>query len=270
MSETQNANYTRMNGGIVTYLKQSYVVMKNEIVKFTRGKKMLLFTALIFLVLILLTAVPYILGEGLSDNATELAASYSSFIALIVLLFATLFASTSLVSEFEERTALILFTRPVKKSSILLGKLTASMVIGIAFLAFYYIFTSVVSLAVAGSVDATLLTSFGLAVLYLFCMVGIALLISSVMKKGSTATIITFVMSLLIFSIISTLLGAYDVENWWLPDIASSAIYDVFGFTFGGMMPAVTVDLVQTSGVFIVWGLVTTVIAYFLFKRRSF
>ena len=143
------------------------------------------------------------------------------------------------------------------------------MVIGIAFLAFYYIFTSVVSLAVAGSVDATLLTSFGLAVLYLFCMVGIALLISSVMKKGSTATIITFVMSLLIFSIISSLLGVYDVENWWLPDIASGAIFDVFGLTLGGM-PAVTVDLVQTSGVFIAWGLVTTVIAYFLFKRRSF
>jgi len=120
MSETQDANnYIRMRGGISTYLKQSYVVMKNEIVKFTRGKKMLLFTALIFLVLILLTAVPYLLGDGLTDNATELAASYSSFVALIVLLFATLFASTSLVSEFEERTALILFTRPVKKSSIL-------------------------------------------------------------------------------------------------------------------------------------------------------
>ena len=60
MSETQNANnYIRMRGGVSTYLKQSYVVMKNEIVKFTRGKKMLLFTALIFLVLILLTAVPY-------------------------------------------------------------------------------------------------------------------------------------------------------------------------------------------------------------------
>ena len=143
------------------------------------------------------------------------------------------------------------------------------MVIGIAFLAFYYAFTSVVSLAVAGSVDSTMLTSFGLAVLYLFCMVGIALLISSVMKKGSTATIITFVMSLLIFSIVSTLLGAYDVENWWLPDVASGAIYDVFGFTFAGI-PAATVDLARTSGVFVAWGLVTTLIAYFLFKKRSF
>ena len=39
MSETQDANnYIRMRGGISTYLKQSDVVMKNEIVKFTRGK----------------------------------------------------------------------------------------------------------------------------------------------------------------------------------------------------------------------------------------
>lgn len=136
------------------------------------------------LVLALLTGMPYLFGGELPDTTTTLSSYYASFVVILVLLFATLFSSTSLVSEFEERTALILFTRPIKKSSILLGKLMASMVVGIIAVGIYYLVTAIISFIVAGGVASDLFVSFGLAVLYLFCMSGIALLISSVMKKG--------------------------------------------------------------------------------------
>lgn len=253
----------RMKHNLGTYLKQAYIVMKNEMVKFTRGKKILVYGALMVLVLALLTGMPYLFGGELPDTTTTLSSYYASFVVILVLLFATLFSSTSLVSEFEERTALILFTRPIKKSSILLGKLMASMVVGIIAVGIYYLVTAIISFIVAGGVASDLFVSFGLAVLYLFCMSGIALLISSVMKKGSTAAIITFIIPLMIFSIISTILMMNDVATWWLPLDASNAILSLFD-------PTVVTNVSQSAGVLAVWGFVTTIIAYLFFRKRNF
>lgn len=270
MSKLENdANApVRMTGGILTYIKQSFTVMRNESVKFLRGKKLLLFTVLIAVVLALITFLPYLLDGELPDNIPTTSGLYISFISIIVLLFATLFSSTSLVSEFEERTALILFTRPVKKSSIMLGKILASMIIGIVFIGVYYLITGIVTTVVAGGVDENLFTSFGLAVLYLFCMSGIALLISSLVKKGSTAAILTFMTPLLIFSIVSSILVIYGFETWWMPNDASGAIYSVFDIPAESQ--SADPNVLQSAGVLGAWGLVTMLIAYLLFKRRDF
>lgn len=260
-----------MKGGIADDLRQSYVVMKNEMTKFFRGKRMLLFLALVVTVLLLITVLPYALGGGLPKDPKELIVTYVSFVSLLILLAATLFASVTIVSEYEERTALILFTRPIKKSSIFLGKFLASLIIGIAFVGLYYLLVALISLIVAGGVDIGLAKSLLLALMYVIGTFGIAILISSVMKKASTSTIVVFMMLLIILPIISAVVivslttDIYNVDSyydaWWMLDQAANAITNVI---------STTVDIARESLVMVVWGIVPTLIAFILFRRREF
>ncbi|MFA5452261.1 MAG: ABC transporter permease subunit [Candidatus Methanomethylophilaceae archaeon] len=265
-----------MKEGVADDLRQSYVVMKNEMTKFFRGKRMLLFLGLVVTVLLLITVLPYALGDGLSKDPKEIIQTYISFVYLLVLLAATLFASVTIVSEYEERTALILFTRPIKKSSIFLGKFSASLIIGIAFVGLYYLLVALISLIVAGGVDSEMAKSLLLAVMYVIGTFGVAILISSIMKKASTSTIITFVILLMILPIISAVIivsltpESIDVftnpdvvfyDAWWMLDQASNAIYGVL---------STTVNVARESLVMVAWGLASTAVAFILFKRKEF
>ena len=204
--------------------RQSFVVMRNEIKKFFSGKRMLIYLALLGIILFVITFVPYILGSSLPEDAAMLATTYISMSSLIVLMGSTLFASISIVSEYEERTALIVFTRPISKFSIFFGKFLACIVTSIGFIAFYYVFGMIVSLVIAGSVDVAFVQSFLLACAYALGTTGIAMAISSVMKKASTSTILTFVALLIIIPALTMVFGIAGFETTWMIDQASASI----------------------------------------------
>lgn len=212
-----------MANGVQETARQSIVVMKNEIRKFFSGKRMMVFLLLMGAILFILTFAPYIVGSGLSKDVGQLTSNYLMMSSFIVLMGATLFASISIVSEYEERTALIIFTRPIRKISIFVGKMLASLAVTIGFVALYYIFTAVVSLIAAGGIDPDLWVSMGMAFIYAFATTGIAVLISTILKKASTATIITFVVLLAVLPALSLVLNM-SMDASWMIDQAGGTI----------------------------------------------
>ena len=198
--------------------RQSLVVMKNEIKKYFSGKRMFVFLALLGIIVFVIVFAPYMFGNEANPTYFLMMSS------LVVLMASTLFASISIVSEYEERTALIVFTRPIRKTSIFAGKALACLVLTIGFTALYYIIAIIVSAVVKGSVSADMLTSFGLACAYAFGTIGIAMFVSSIMKKGSTATIITFVILAIIITAFSLVLNAANVDSFWMIDQAAGSI----------------------------------------------
>lgn len=207
-----------MGNNFTESARQAFVVMKNEIKKYFSGKRMLVFAALLAIIVFVIVVAPYMFGEKTNP------VYFVMMSALVVLMAATLFASISIVSEYEERTALIVFTRPIRKTSIFAGKAMACIVLTIGFTALYYLIALIVSLAVDGSVNADLFASFGMACAYAFGTIGIAMLVSSVMKKGSTATIITFVIIAVIVTALSMVLNAANVDSSWMIDQAAGSI----------------------------------------------
>lgn len=243
-------------------VRQSFVVMKNEIRKFMRGRKMLIFTALVALILVAITAVVIYSEHGLGDDGKELSSLYLGFSLMIVLIAATLFTSTSIVSEFEERTALILFTKPIRKWSIYLGKFLASIVVVVGFTVVYYLI--VAALCAVPGLDDSLWQSLAAAVCYGVAASGVALLISSFMKKSSTASIMTFMTLLLLISVITLVLAIGGVDDaWFMLDNAQGAVTGVLSSDGYG-------HLGRECGVMLAWGAATIVAGYFLFKRRQF
>jgi len=248
--------------------RQTYVVAKNEIRKFLRGKKLYIYILLTAAIFALMTFLPYALGISLRDfSGEEIVYEYLYFVSLLVLLAATLFASSAIVSEFEERTALVLFTRPIKKTSIFLGKWLGCLILETAVIVLYYLGVAAVSLIMGGSLPSVLLTSLGMAFLYILATTGIALLFSSIMKKGSTSAILTFFFLMLILSLISTVIAfSADVDPWFMLDQASNAILPASALENLG----VAVDAVKAAGAMIAWCIVTTVLAWIAFIKREF
>jgi len=278
--------------GIKGDLYQIGIVSKYEMLKYIRGKKIYVFSAIMLLVLFLMTILPYLIGDGLSEDPMDLmvggsaSIGYSSMISLFVIFGATLFASGALVSEFEERTALLTFTRPIKKESVFFGKMLASFLFTAVFILAYYLIVIIISLIVAGGVASNILSSIAISMLYILAVNAVAFLISAFLKKGSTAAIMTFILFLLIFQMLTSIMMIFGIEPVYDLTYTSMAIESVMS----GAVTAPIIDhstgdtlvmfgremynYVPTVGlavsIMVVWLIVATAIAMVQFKRREF
>lgn len=246
-------------------MRQSFVVMRNEFRKFFYGKKMLLFlgltAAVLALIIVMIAALDPFSGEDNEEYLTEML--FISFYSFIILIAVTLFGATSIVSEYEERTALILFTKPIRKSSIYIGKLMASIVLTFVFTCIYYAIAAV-SCAVFGGIGTEMLVSFGLSACYIFGANGVALLISSVARKSSTSSIIVFMLFLVLFTVISSVIetGSGSGTAFWMIDQASGGIVNALSDDYSNGL--------RDAAVMLIWGAVSSAAGYWLFKKRDF
>ena len=248
-------------------LRQSYVVAKNEIVKFLRGKRIIVHIVITAIFFAMITAVVYYYREDIWAGGSEgVTTIYTIFLFLLLIIAATLFSSVTIVSEFEERTALVLFTRPIKKTPIFLGKLIGCLAIEMAVLVAYYVGMTIVSFFF-NDVSSAILVSFGSATLYLLAASGIGMLMSSILKKASTATIITVLLLFLILPVASSVTGYFgNVDLWFMLDQASHAI-EIYP---PGALGVPEIDILRAAGVMVVWFIVPTILAWLAFIRREF
>jgi len=202
------------------------VITKNEIIKSVRGKKFLVSVIIVVVVFALVTGLQFIIKTwDKVDNMGMLADVYLDTLPLVIALVVALLSSIALVSEFEERTALILFTRPVRRTSILVGKIISCIIIEAAIILIYYILVVIIGLIKVDGLSMSIITSYGFAVLYAFAISGVAFIISAFLKKGSVCTIISLLVLLLVVPITSTMMGSDGGENWYMVDQAGDTVY---------------------------------------------
>ena len=256
--------------GFADDVRLSFVVMHNELLKHVRGRRILVLSALIGLILAAITAAVVFLGDGLGDDPVGLSSLYCMVISLMIIISVTLFGATTIVSEYEERTALILFTRPIRKWSIFTGKFMAAFAITTAFVIVYYLVVAVLCLIGPGKIDGTLWVSLGYAVCYCFATTGVAVLISCFMKKASTSSILTFfTLALFLDIVVAVVILAAGLDDpWYMINSAGNAITSVFGNDLLG--PGDPVDGPRTVMVLLLWGFVPAILGYLGFSRRDF
>ena len=247
--------------------RQAFIVAKYEIMKFMSGKKILIFGIINALVLAILTIV--IFAVQIDNLDTKLGLSlYISVSSWLMLLGATLFSASSLVAEFEEKTALMLFTKPIRKGSIFMGKMMASYALNLIFVIIYYAIASIAIAIKTGGFTSNIFASIGYCMLYILSLTGIAMLFSALMKKSSSASILTFVFILLVPSIIAIAIqiiafssGGSTPDMWYILDYASQSVAtSISGTVDNGPRDAL---------VMLVWGIVPLLGSYFLFRRRE-
>ncbi|TLZ58644.1 MAG: ABC transporter permease [Methanobacteriota archaeon] len=250
-------------------LTQVFVVASYEIRKYLRSRRLLGVLVIIALVVGLILGLPPALGRSYSSDANRFVGTFAGFTEILVILCGTLFAADALVSEHEKRTGYFLFPNPVRRETIVIGKLLASLAASAGIILLYYLAATIAALIVTGHVTWEIGLSAAYALAYMACVVGVAFLLSAVLKGTITATVLTF---FLFFPIVSVALSAGGVQPWFIPSAASGIIGNVLTppFTPPPPEPAPYIADVATSlAVFAVYFVVSAILATLLFRRRE-
>jgi ABC-type transport system involved in multi-copper enzyme maturation permease subunit len=265
-----------------TDINQIGTVARYDILKYLRSRRLLGMIIIEALVLLLITALPPLLGNQYADNADSFINTYAGFASMLVVIGATLFAGDAIVSEYQNRTGFLLFPTPVKKGTLLAGKFIASMGAMFLVLLIYYGVALLLGLAITGSFSTLGVESLLLAMLYSVMALSVGYLISTLMKGATGALILTFALFLFIFSIVTQVLSIGNVDPWFIPTFAGQTIqyitqvpYPVGGTnTFGNGQQSITSttfipDVGVAVAVMVAYAAVAIVLSYFFFKRRE-
>lgn len=213
--------------GTISNLRQIIVVTRYELLKHSRRRR--LFAVLIIAALagILLIVVPYTLNVALPKAAKDWASTFFSFASTLTVVVGAFFAGDAIASEFEHKTAYVLFPNPVKRTSLVLGKFTAALASTLLPIGFYYILGAGGLLSIYGTVPLEIATSFLYAILYLLCVLGLTFLFSALLKSSMSATLLSFFMFILILQIVSSVITLAGIEPWYMPNYEGGSITQV-------------------------------------------
>jgi ABC-2 type transport system permease protein len=254
---------------------QFVTVANYEIRKYIRSRRLLGMLILVGVIVGLFLGLPPALGSAYASTPNAFVSTFATFAGLLVVLGGVLFAADALVSEHEKRTGYFLFPNPVRREVLVLGKMAASVIVCTAVLSLYYGAAAVAALAVTGSLSWDVGLSYVYALGYMTAVVGVAYFLSALLKSTVAATVLTFFLFTLIFSIIGGILPLAKVDPWFIPTSASGIIANVLGgpTVRGGPGGAADRGFVPDPAtsllVFAAYAIVSGVLAILWFRRRE-
>jgi ABC-2 type transport system permease protein len=212
-------------------LKNMYITTKFEMLKHIKRKRILITLILAILIPLLFFIIPPLLGHSYPDTANGFATGILLFASLLIIISGAIFAGDSVSGEFENKTGLLLFPTPQRKSSIFIGKYIASVIATWLIVSLYYLITIFEIFPIYGlsGISVEIAQSFLLALLYSTSVVSVVFLFSSIMKKTITSSLIGFFFLLLILPIISTVLIVAEVNPWFIVSHNEILITNVLG-----------------------------------------
>jgi ABC-2 type transport system permease protein len=253
--------------------KQAAIVAAYEIRKYLRGRRLIGMLILVVVIVALILALPPVLRQPYTKDPNEFVSTFASFTGLLAILSGVLFASDALCSEHEKRTGYFLFPNPVRRETIVVGKILASLGASALVLLLYYVAAMISAQIVTGSITGEMLLSLVYALAYMLCIVGVAFLLSAVLRGTISSAVLTFFLFTLIFTIVQGLLIAGKVSPWFLPSAASTIIGEVLGPSTPRPGPGGAFEFHADPGtsvaVFVVYFVVGGILAILAFKRRE-
>jgi len=216
--------------------KNMYLTIKFEMLKHIKRKRILITLILAILIPLIFFIVPPLLGQDYADTANGFAASNLGFVNLLIILSGAIFTGDSISGEFENKTGLLLFSTPQRKSSIFTGKYIASVIATWLIVSLYYLITimEIASIYGVSGISVEIAQSFLLALLYSTSVVSIVFLFSSIMKKTITSTLIGFFLLMMILPIITAVFILAEVDPWFIVTHNADLITNVIGTGNGG------------------------------------
>lgn len=213
------------------------------------------------------------------QSSQDFAERFMQFANTLIVILVTFFGADAIVSEYQNRTAYLLFPNPVSREIMFAGKFIASFVASLIMIGLFYILTMSLSLATLGDVAKYLPLSFCFAALFLVACLAVAFFISSILKGSTGAIILTFFMFLMILPIVMSVGMLSGAKMWFLisfmGDLPTTSLswdhYPVdssqtqFGFTFYNFYP----DPGTSVAVLLAYLVIFSILTIILFRRKQ-
>lgn len=204
------------------------IITAYEFLKHIRRKRLYVILGLTLVAELAVIILMPVLMDEYPDSVMLMAATLTVGPSLATI-GAVFFAGDAIAGEFEGRTGFILFTNPVKRTTLITGKYLASCAAVALLVIFGYIITDITLLAIYGEVPFETVKSFGLCLLFGGAVLSITFFFSSISKGAMGATVITLVVLMVISGIVESVLVMAGKPYWFLPSTGGDSIALVYG-----------------------------------------
>lgn len=221
-------------------LEKLRIVAEYEFLKHIRRKRLYIILGLTLIAELAVIILMPVLMDKYPDSVMAMAATLTVGPSLAAI-GAVFFAGDSIAGEFESRTGFILFTNPIRRTTLIAGKYLASCAAVILMIIFGYVVTDITLLVIYGELPAETFQSFGMCLLFGGAVLSLTFFFSSISKGAMGATILTLVLLMVISPIVESVLAMSGNEYWYLPSTGGDSIALVYGgieLFMEGMMPA--------------------------------
>ena len=204
---------------------------------------LLVFSAATIMIELLYSVTPYFVMSGTSAKEKILGYLWSFVLSSLPAFAAVFFGSPSISSEIETKTALHVFTLPIPRIILLLGKFFSSVTVTSIIVITYTLFEAAVFQYIFNTLIIQLLYSFLLTLLFVLSFSAMTFLISSLFNRNTYAYITALIIYLLVFSAATIMIELlYSVTPYYLlnnaASITSRVYIDIyFGISTNGSNP---------------------------------
>ena len=207
---------------------ETYLSVKFELVKHLKRRRLPIVAALAVI-------VPLIFYVSVPDTAGEFAATVLSFLNILIIISAAMFAGDAVCGEFEKKTSLLLFPTPQRRSAIFAGKYVAALLATFLVVFLYYLVMTLQTTQLYGwgQIPTELAKSFLTALIYSAAAVSVVYFFSALLKRSISSTIVGFLFLMMILPIVSLILMRVNQEPWFIVSYSANLITDVLGVSGG-------------------------------------
>ena len=213
-------NVESVRGGV----SQTWLSVRFELLKHLKRRRLAILVALA-------TILPLLPLIRTPDTAVEFAGNSLSFMTVLIIVSAAMFAGDAVCGEFEKKTSLLLFPTPQSRGSIFAGKYVAALACTFLVVALWYVVLTLETGALYGwgEIPAEMWKSIMTALLFSTAAVGVAFLVSSVLKRSISATILIFLILMMILPIVTMIMTLLETEPWFVVTYSANLITTVLG-----------------------------------------
>ncbi|MFA5309575.1 MAG: ABC transporter permease [Dehalococcoidales bacterium] len=205
------------------------IVIKYEFLKHIRRKRLYIILGIALVVEALaLILVPTLMTGGYPDSVMLMATILTVGPSLAAI-GAVFFAGDAIAGEFEGKTGFLLFTNPIKREVLWIGKYLAGLIAVTLLIIFTYIIIAVSLGVIYHEVPVQILGSFGLCLIYAASVLSLTFFFSAVSKGSMGATIMTLLFIWVLSGIVQSILGFTNNPYWFLISAGGDSINLPYG-----------------------------------------
>ena len=192
-------------------LQQIYDIGYFEFIRnFKKTLILLGISAVIFILVFILEEGRLRKGIELPEDPADFALKFLILtIDSLILISATSYGGSIIVTDFEKLTGNILFPK-ISRERLFVGRFLANYLMNAIVILFYYILVGFIVLIKYSSIPKILWTSLGWALLYVLLILSFTMLFSSFMKSTAGAVVISLILNIIVFSIIQSILSLFS------------------------------------------------------------
>ncbi|HTY82474.1 MAG TPA: ABC transporter permease [Dehalococcoidales bacterium] len=213
----------------MTDLNKLGIVFQYEFLKHIRRARLYIILGITLLLeTLVLILVPTLTHKGFPGDVKTMAALLTIGPSLAGI-GAVFFAGDAIAGEYEQKTGFLLFTNPIKRITLWVGKYLAGLFSVLLLMIFNYLIIAIALLAIYHKVPWQMYESFGLAAYYAAAVLSTTFFFSAISRGSMGATIMSLVFVWVVSGILESILSFTSNPTWFILSSGARSIATVYG-----------------------------------------